>query len=230
VTTISIIVPIYNELHNVHELMRRVLAAPLPKGCRKEIIVVDDGSIDGTVQMLEQYERTGDIKLHKSILNFGKGTALRVGFKYASGEIILVQDGDLEYDPQEYIKVLQPIVDGKADVVYGSRFMGSMEGMDFLHLLANRILTASANVLYSARITDEATAYKAFRKSVLDSLDLKARRFEFCPEVTAKVRRKGIRIHEVPITYNARTVSEGKKIRWLDGVHAIWTLLKWRIF
>ena len=227
--TVSIIVPIYNELHNVDELMRRVLAAPLPEGWAKEIIVVDDGSIDGTVQMLEKYAASGEIKLHKSILNFGKGTALRVGFRYASGEIILVQDGDLEYDPREWVRVLEPIVSGKADVVYGSRFMGSVEGMDFLHHAANKILTVAANVLFHARITDEATAYKAFRKSLLDSLDLRAKRFEFCPEVTAKICRKGVRILEVPITYNARTVGEGKKIRWLDGVHALWTLIKCRL-
>jgi glycosyltransferase involved in cell wall biosynthesis len=225
---VSIVIPVYNEIHALDQVMERVLAAPLPSGMAREIIVVDDGSTDGTTQLLEKYHGKPLIVVHHSPVNFGKGAALRIGISKATGDFILIQDGDLEYDPRDYVKVLAPLAEGKAAVVYGSRFRGDMKNMKFANWLANKILTMAANVLYGARITDEATAYKAFRADVIKGMRLKCIRFEFCPEATAKARRMGHRIHEVPITYNARGVLEGKKIRWQDGVEALWTLMRYR--
>src|SRR5579872_333040 len=225
---VSILIPVYNEFRTLPQVLQRVVDAPLPEGCEKEIIIVDDGSTDGTTELLQQYKNSPLMLVHHSVVNFGKGAALRVGIAKASGDIILIQDGDLEYDPNDYPKLLEPICAGKAEVVYGSRFLQTFEGMKWANWLANRILTVAANILFAAKITDEATAYKAFRADVMKSLDLKCLRFEFCPEVTAKVRRLGFQIHEVPIYYNPRSILEGKKIRWNDGVEALWTLLKYR--
>jgi len=231
---LSVIVPVFNERANIEEVIRRVKAVELPDGLEREIVVVDDGSTDGTTEILERYRGDEVIKVHLSGENFGKGTAIRVGIGYAAGDVILIQDADLEYDPADYPALLRPILDGAATVVYGSRFRGRYEGlrappgMRFPNWLINKILKWEANLLYRAGITDEATAYKVFCADVLKTLDLRASRFEFCPEVTAKVCRAGQRIHEVPITYQARSVAEGKKIRWQDGVHAVWTLLKYR--
>jgi len=225
---VSIIIPVYNEINALDEVMSRVLAAPLPPGLDREVIVVDDGSTDGTTQLLAKYHGRPLVVVHHSPVNFGKGAALRIGISQATGDYILIQDGDLEYDPQDYLKVLTPLVEGRAAVVYGSRFRGRPQNMKFPNWLANKILTAVANLLYGARITDEATAYKAFRADVLRSVRLRCIRFEFCPEVTAKVRRLGYRIYEVPISYNARGILEGKKIRWQDGVEALWTLIRYR--
>src|ERR1700733_4887440 len=225
---VSVIIPVYNEFRAFDQVLERVRRAELPESCLKEIVVVDDGSTDGTAGRVRDYDQQGLVIGHQSVINSGKGTAVRVGIALASGDIILIQDGDLEYDPNDYKRMLDPIVRGDADVVYGSRFLGRPKGMAFRNLVANRILTAAANLLYGARLTDEATGYKAFRATVLDRITLTCRRFEFCPEVTAKVRRLGYKIHEVPVSYNARGIAEGKKIRARDGFEALWTLIKYR--
>ena len=178
--------------------------------------------------MLGEHTREGLVVAHHSARNSGKGAAIRTGILLASGDIVLIQDGDLEYDPSDYARILEPIVKGEADIVYGSRFLGRPTGMALKNRIANRILTAAANLLYGARLTDEATAYKAFRASILRGMHLKCRRFEFCPEVTAKARRLGHRIREVPIAYNARGIAQGKKIRARDGFEALWTLIRYR--
>jgi dolichol-phosphate mannosyltransferase len=226
---ISIIIPVYNEFRTFHAVIDRVAAARLPGGCSKEIIVVDDGSTDGTAQMIAERMSAGEFVGYRLASNSGKGAAIRKGIELASGDVILIQDGDLEYDPNDYSRLIEPILSGTAEVVYGSRFLGNPQGMAWKNRIANAILTAAANVVYSARITDEATAYKAFRTPVLRGLTLDCRRFEFCPEVTAKLCRLGYRIHEVPISYNARGIADGKKIRARDGFEALWALLKYRV-
>jgi dolichol-phosphate mannosyltransferase len=225
---ITIVIPVYNEFSTFREVLDRVRRAPLPEGCTKEIIVVDDASADGTGDIVREYEVAGLLLAHHSTTNLGKGSAIRTAMAQASGDVLLIQDGDLEYDPRDYAAILQPIVNGAADVVYGSRFLGTPFGMALPNRIANRILTAVTNLIYGARLTDQATAYKAFRLSVLRELTFQSKRFEFCAEVTAKLLRRGYRIHEVPIRYNARGIAEGKKIRASDGVEALWTLLKHR--
>jgi glycosyltransferase involved in cell wall biosynthesis len=225
---VSVIVPVYNEFRTLGRVLERVLQAPLPEGCSKEIIVIDDGSTDGTGQILREHADAGIVLAHQSARNLGKGAAIRAGIALASGDVVVIQDGDLEYDPNDYARLLGPILNGEAEIVYGTRFHGAPTGMAWRNRLANRILTAAANLLYGARITDEATAYKAFRISVLRNMRLECRRFEFCPEVTAKARRLGYRIREAPISYNARGIAEGKKIRARDGFEALWTLVKYR--
>jgi dolichol-phosphate mannosyltransferase len=225
---VSILIPVYNEFLTLPLVLQRVLAAPLPEGCEKEVVIIDDGSTDGTTEMLAQYTDSPLVVVHHSIVNFGKGAALRVGIAKSSGDFLLVQDGDLEYDPRDYMKILEPLVSGRAKIVYGSRFANSVRGMKWRNWMANKLLTLAANWLYNARITDEATAYKAFAREVIDAVDLRCLRFEFCPEITAKARRLGYRIVETPISYNPRGILEGKKIRWQDGVEALWTLIKYR--
>lgn len=226
---ISVIIPVYNERGTLGLVLERVWQAPLPDGCSKEIVVVDDGSTDGTWQAVGEHAQARIILGRHDGRNRGKGCAIRTGVGLASGDIILIQDGDLEYDPRDYVRIVRPITDGEADVVYGSRFLGCAAGMAKKYRVANWILTAVANLLYNAHLTDEATAYKAFRASVLRSIELDSRRFEFCSEVTAKLRRLGYQIREVPISYNARGIAEGKKIRFVDGLDALWTLFKYRM-
>ena len=222
---VSVIIPTFNRRAMLLEAIDSVLAQ---SNQSFELIVIDDGSTDGTAQLLDDHTRAGVIVGHHSSVNHGKGAAIRIGITLASGDIVLIQDGDLEYDPNDYAKLIDPILKDTADIVYGSRFLGKPTGMALKNRIANWILTASANLLYNARLTDEATAYKAFRTSILRAIHLECRHFEFCPEVTAKARRLGHRIHEVPIGYNARGIAEGKKIRARDGFEALWTLLKFR--
>lgn len=225
---VSVIMPVYNEFRMFSQVLRRVQSASLPVGCSKEIVVINDGSTDGTAEIIDQHAREGSIIACHVLENSGKGAAIREGFSIASGDILIIQDGDLEYDPQDYALLVRPILDGKADVVYGSRFLGAPVGMAARNRIANWILTSAANLLFRAHLTDEATAYKAFRASVVTRLHLSCRRFEFCPEVTAKLRRLGYSITEVAISYNARKIADGKKIRAWDGVEALWTLVRYR--
>jgi dolichol-phosphate mannosyltransferase len=220
---VSVIVPVYNEIGTMHELLIRLREAPF----RKEIIVVDDCSIDGTAVILDE-ER--DIVLIRHGRNRGKGAAIRSGIERASGEVIIIQDADLEYDPDEIPKVVAPIVDGRTDVAYGSRFMhGFPRGMPIANMIANMVLVWTTRILYGCRLSDEATCYKAFRASMLKAMTLRCERFEFCPEVTAKALRAGHRIVETElINYRPRTLRKGKKIRWTDGVEAFFTLIRYR--
>ena len=220
---ISVIVPAYNESGTMRELLARLREAPF----RKEIIVVDDCATDGTGGILDG-ER--DIVLVRHDRNRGKGAAIRTGIARVSGDIIIIQDADLEYDPNEIPKVVAPIVEGVADVSYGSRFMrGLPKDMPFPNKIANLILAWTVRVLYRYPISDEATCYKAFRASVLKSMTLRCERFEFCPEVTAKALRAGHRIVETElINYRPRTQKKGKKIRWTDGIEAVFTLIRYR--
>ena len=225
---VSILIPVYNEAAYVGEVIERVRAVALPPGVAREIIVVDDGSTDGTRAIVESL-RGDDLSLVTSERNGGKGVAIRRGIAAARGDVILLQDADLEYDPAAHPRVLAPILEGTAAIVYGSRFRGEIRGMSPANRLANLILRAATNLLYGSSLTDEATAYKAFRADVLRGLTFRARRFEWCPEVTAKCLRAGHRIVEVPVGYRARSVGQGKKIRWWDLVHALWTLARYRL-
>ncbi len=223
---LSIIIPVYNERATIQEVIARVRAVELG-GVEKEIIVIDDGSVDGTGDILGDFVGQ-EVIVHSFASNLGKGAALRKGIEIATGDLVLIQDADLEYDPQDYPALLEPILKGRAQVVYGSRFRGRIEGMQVANWIGNRVFAFLANVLYGAGITDEATAYKVFRAEVIKGLRIRARRFEFCPEVTAKLSKRGYQIHEVPIHYQGRSSEEGKKIRWRDGLVAIWTLFKYR--
>jgi glycosyltransferase involved in cell wall biosynthesis len=218
-----VLVPVYNERETIEEALRRVKAAP----GEKEIIVVDDASTDGTLTLLEA---DPEIHLIRHPVNRGKGACIRTALAAAAGDVVIIQDADLEYDPEDYPLLVEPIRRGEARVVYGSRFLRGRPPMRWPNLLCNRLLALAANLLYGAGITDEATCYKAFDAALLKELPLDCRRFEFCPEVTAKVRRLGIRIHEVPIRYTARSFDAGKKIRPWDAVDAFRTLLRYRFW
>jgi glycosyltransferase involved in cell wall biosynthesis len=218
---LSILMPVYNERETIREALQRVRAVPV----EKEIIVVDDASTDGTTGILEQEP---EITLIKHADNQGKGAAIRTALQAVTGDVVVIQDADLEYDPGEIPQLVEPIARGECRVVYGSRFLRGRPRMRWANYVCNRLLALAANVLYGARITDEATCYKAFEARLICSLPLQCRRFEFCPEVTAKVRLRGERIQEVPISYDARTEDAGKKIRWWDAVSAFWTLFRCR--
>lgn len=223
---VSIIIPIFNERELLPIVLEEVRRLPL----RKELILVDDHSTDGTREILEREKGKGDTRVLFHDRNRGKGAAIVTGLKAATGEIVIIQDADMEYDPRDIVKVVEPIIRGETRVCYGSRFLGRIEGMRLPNRVANYILAWLVTLLYGNRITDEATAYKAFRREVIQSLDLKCQRFEFCPEVTAKVLRRGERILEVPVVYRARTFEEGKKIGYRDFFVAVKTLLRYRFF
>lgn len=220
--SVSVIVPVYNEVAHLEELLRAVLASPV----RKELIIVDDGSTDGTREKLQSLAAVPDVTIVFHDRNCGKGASIRTGLAYARGEYVLIQDSDLEYDPQDYPALLRPLQDSAANVVYGVRPDRPERGLRFF--LGAKLLTHLTNFLYGTRIHDEATCYKIFRRSLLSRISLECRRFEFCPEVTAKLCRMGERIEEVPISYHPRSAVEGKKIRHSDGWLAIWTLIRFR--
>jgi dolichol-phosphate mannosyltransferase len=228
---LSVLIPAYQEEGSIAEVLRRVGAVDTESlGFDKEIIVCDDGSADRTATLIEQAAAADPrIRLVRHPQNRGKGAAIRSALEHASGDYCLIQDADLEYEVTDYPAILEPLRDG-ADVVYGSRFLARRhpEGMRLPNLVANRILTTTANLLFGLSITDEATCFKAFRTDLLRSLGLVCTGFEFCPEVTAKLGNRGVRIVEVPISYSARDVAAGKKVRWTDGFEAMWVLLKHR--
>jgi len=222
---LSVLVPVYNEHATLEALLRRVLAVPIDK----EVIVVDDGSGDGTRDVLADLVGRLPIRALYHERNRGKGYAIRTALAEASGDITIIQDADLEYDPEDYPRLVEPILRGETNVVYGSRYLGGDNPLPFTHFkIAVLLLNAMANLLYGTHLTDEATCYKVFRTSLLRSLPLRCERFEFCPEVTARVAKRGERILEIPIRYHYRTREQGKKIGWRDGFEAIWTLLRYR--
>ncbi|MFQ6098925.1 MAG: glycosyltransferase family 2 protein [Armatimonadota bacterium] len=230
---LSVIIPVYNEESTVHEVIERVKTVPivdaLNEPLEKEIVVVDDGSTDETSAVLCDAEEDPVVTVFTSPVNFGKGAAVRIGLTYVTGDVIIIQDADLELDPEEYPRLLEPILDGRADVVYGSRFKNGAKGVPWRTRVANRLLAWWTNLLYGSQLTDEATAYKVFRADVIHNLDLRCIGFEFCPEVTAKVLRSGYRIEEVPVGYHPRSQTKGKKVSYLrDGLKAVWTLLRYR--
>lgn len=228
---LSIVIPIYNEKNYIREIVQRVRQVNIP-GLEKEIILVDDYSSDGSRDIIQKELESVVDKVIYQEKNMGKGAALRSGFKAASGEIVVIQDADLEYDPQEYQKLVRPILDGKADVVYGSRFVGSEPHrvLFFWHYVGNKFLTLLSNMFSNLNLTDMETCYKMFRREVLSNIKLEQDRFGFEPEITAKIAHRGWRIYEVGISYFGRNYAEGKKINWRDGLAAIWCILKYNIW
>jgi glycosyltransferase involved in cell wall biosynthesis len=224
---LSVIVPVYNERTTLVEVLRRMRAVELPDGIDREIIVVDDGSTDGTREVLRQVgDSTVRVLLHEG--NRGKGAAVRTGIGVANGDYILIQDADLEYDPEDWPRMIAPVQRGRARVVYGSRFTGERRNMLFLHWVGNRLLSLVTNMLYNTTLSDMETCYKLVDRSLMLDLGLRANRFDIEPEITAKILKRGVRIYEVPISYTGREFDEGKKITWRDGFAALWTLVKFR--
>jgi len=235
-TKISIIIPAYNEEKTINKLLEKIAKADT-KNVKKEIIIIDDNSKDNTVKEILKFKKNNknksilSIKIIKHKQNHGKGFAIRTGIKQATGDITLIQDADLEYDPNDYYSLIKPILKGKAEVVYGSRRLkkANKQHSGFSFYLGGIGLTLITNLLYPGlHITDEPTCYKVFKTKIIKNLNLKCKRFEFCPEVTAKIAKKHIKIYEVPISYYPRTTKEGKKIKWKDGIEAVWTLLKYK--
>jgi glycosyltransferase involved in cell wall biosynthesis len=221
---LSVIIPCYNELETLEEILEQVLATNLPY----EVIIVDDGSTDGTRDLLTKLEG-GLVKVVLHEKNMGKGAAVSTGFRNATGDVFLIQDADLEYDPRDYETLLRPIAEGIAKVVYGSRFLGGpRKTMFFWNMVANKFLTLCTNILYNTILSDMETCYKVFRADVVRDITIRSRRFDVEPEITAKVLKKGLRIYEVPISYNGREWEEGKKIKWYDAPIALWTLVRYR--
>jgi len=238
---LSIIIPVFNESGTIDELFRRIRAVRLEfetgfgsaEGDRtsleRDIIAVDDGSTDGTRALLEAQQQSPDTTVAFHDTNQGKGAAVQTGLKHATGDVILIQDADLEYDPRDYGSLLRPILEGRAEAVYGSRFRGGpTKAMFFWHMVGNRFLTLVTNVLYDSTLSDMETCYKVFTREIADRLDLRAARWGFDPEITAQILRLGYRIYEVPISYDGREFDEGKKITWRDAFVVLWTLLKYR--
>lgn len=227
---LSIVIPVYNEAKTVAQLIEKVRATDVGHGLTKDLIVVNDGSSDGTRESLRRYESgVPGVQVHHSPVNLGKGASLRIGFQHARGDLVTIQDADLELDPSEFQALLQPIIEGRADVVYGSRFLGKGIKGSPTFWLANRGLAILTNLLYGSKLTDIETCYKVFRKEVLTSLTLRASRFEIEPEMTAQVLKRGFRIVELPIGYNPRTATEGKKISWKDGFGAVLMLINQKL-
>ncbi len=224
---VSVIIPVYNEVATLDEIMAAVVSVPL----EKEIILVDDGSTDGSREKLQQFEHQPGIKVLYHERNQGKGAALRTGIAAAERDLVVIQDADLEYDPREIPALIQPILAGKADVVYGSRFMGGAPHrvLYFWHSIANRMLTLLSNMLTDLNLTDMETCYKVFRREVIQEIEIEESRFGFEPEITAKIARRGWRIYEIGISYAGRTYDEGKKIGWRDGAWAVWCILKYNL-
>lgn len=222
---ISVIIPVYNERQTIEEIIRRVQRMQLAD----EILVIDDGSTDGTREVLKALDGAGGVRVVLKERNQGKGSAVRTGLQEAAGDVLLIQDADLEYDPREYPNLLRPIEEGIADVVYGSRFLGgARRPILFLNMVANKILTLVTNILYNNILTDMETGYKVFRREVVQGMKLRANRFDFEPEFTAKILKRKVRVYEVPIAFNPRDYNEGKKIRAWDAFEAMWALIKYR--
>lgn len=228
---LSVIIPVFNEEKTIGEILKKIAKIALT-GIKKEIIIVDDGSTDSSKLKINQFFKTSQKKENFLFLshkkNMGKGAGIQTGLKKATGDYVLIQDADLEYDPQDWQKLIKPIQEGKAEVVYGSRFTGERRNMFFWHMLANLFLSFLTNLLYDTTLSDMETGFKLIPAKLLKAMKLKSRKFDFEPEVTAKILKKGIRIYEVPISYAGREYHEGKKITWCDGFIALWTLLKYR--
>ncbi|MGD9124363.1 MAG: glycosyltransferase family 2 protein [Desulfarculaceae bacterium] len=235
---LTIVMPVYNEEQFLEEIIKRVQAVDLGD-IERELVTIDDCSTDNSLQILTAMEGKDSlnpqakpferpIRVLRHEVNQGKGAALRTGFAAAQGDIILIQDADLEYDPEDYHKLIRPLLKGKAEVVYGSRFTGERRNMFFHHWLGNKFLTLTTNILFNTTLSDMETCYKLFTRRALDGITIKSDRFNFEPEITAKILKKGIRIYEVPISYTGREFEEGKKITWRDGLVALWCLFKFR--
>lgn len=224
---ITVLIPIFNEVNTLKQILQKVEEASFC-GLEKEIILIDDYSSDGTREMLQEFHDKYKVFYHDK--NLGKGAALRTGFEHVTGDIVVIQDADLEYDPEDYEPLIKLILDGKADVSYGSRLSGGKPSRSFMftHLLGNKLLTLMTNILYNTTLTDMETCYKAFKTEFIKGIQIKSNRFDFEPEITAKVLKRGARLYELPISYYGREYDEGKKITWKDGIHAIFALIKFR--